>query len=89
MTKKYIPITIKLSPEQIQQLDEKRKQMSPKPRSRAQAVVMLLQDQLGGQDQGFTLSIGQAGQSDAGLDKVIDFGAFSMKVPNDFEGPTC
>ena len=81
-------ITISLSPELIQRLDEKRKQMGSPAPSRAKAVVMLLQDQLGGQDRGFKLVIEQVEQSDAGTGKVVDFGAFSMKIPDDVERPT-
>jgi hypothetical protein len=81
-------ITISLSPEQIQQLDEKRKQMGPPAPSRARAVVMLLQDQLGGHDHRFELDIRLAGQSDAGPGEEIDVGPLVIRLPNDVERPT-
>ena len=81
-------ITISLSPEQIQRLDEKRNQMGSLAPSRAKAVVMLLQDQLGGHDHHFKLDIILDGQSDAGPGKVTDLGPVVINIPNDVERPT-
>jgi hypothetical protein len=78
-------ITISLSPELLAQLEQKRLHMGSPPPSLPKAVIMLLQEQLGGQDQGFKLVIEQAAQSDAGPGKVVDFETFSIKIPDDVD----
>jgi hypothetical protein len=80
-------ITISLSPELLAQLEQKRLHMGSPPPSLPKAVIMLLQEQLGGQDQGYTLVVNPAGPLEAGPGKVVDFGGFSIKVPDDVELP--